>query len=131
VLARRRRYEDTPEFRKRYAARAGIEATASELKRAHGMGRLWVRRDSRVRLAVFLKSIACNVKRMVKYLVAQAKKAARAAASAAEAASEGASSSLRVVPTRFALRIVGMARRRPILNRGRDGVAYTLAALAA
>ena len=76
VLAKRRRYEQTEEFRKRYAARAGIEATNSELKRAHGMGFLRVRGGARVRLAVYLKALACNVKRMVKYLAEQARKAA-------------------------------------------------------
>lgn len=78
VLAKRRRYEQTEEFHKRYAERAGIEATNSELKRAHGLGRLRVRGGARVRLAVYLKALACNVKRMVKYLTEQARKAAKA-----------------------------------------------------
>ena len=80
VLAKRRRYEQTEEFRKRYAARAGIEATNSELKRAHGMGFLRVRSGKRVELAVYFKALACNVKRLVRYLAAQAKKAANQAA---------------------------------------------------
>ena len=84
VLARRRQYEQTEEFRKRYAARAGIEATNSELKRAHGMGFLRVRGGLRVKLAVYFKALACNVKRMVKFLAEQAKKAAKQAASAIE-----------------------------------------------
>ena len=74
VLARRRAYEHTEEFRKRYAERAGIEATNSELKRAHGMGFLRVRGGARVRLAVYFKALACNVKRMVKYLAQQGRK---------------------------------------------------------
>ena len=37
----------------------------SELKRAHGLGRLRVRGGRRVRLAVYLKALACNFKRMV------------------------------------------------------------------
>jgi len=77
VLAKRRRYEQTAEFRQRYAERAGIEATNSELKRVHGLGRLRVRGGTRVRLAVYFKALACNVKRMVKYLAAQARKAAK------------------------------------------------------
>jgi hypothetical protein len=77
VLAKRRRYEQTEEFRQRYAERAGIEATNSELKRAHGLGRLRVRGGARVRLAVYFKALACNVKRMVKYLAEQARKAAK------------------------------------------------------
>ena len=60
-----RRAEATEEWRKRYAIRAGIEGTNSELKRAHGLGRLRVRGGRRVRLAVYLKALACNFKRMV------------------------------------------------------------------
>ena len=50
---------------KRYGLRAGIEGTNSEMKRRHGLGRLRVRGGERVRLAVYLKALACNVKRMV------------------------------------------------------------------
>lgn len=82
VLAKRRRYEQTEEFRKRYAERAGIEATNSELKRAHGLGRLRVRGGTRVRFAVYFKALACNVKRMVMYLAEQARKVAAAGLSA-------------------------------------------------
>ena len=85
MLAKRRRYEQTEEFRKRYAWRAGIEATNSELKRAHGMGFLRVRGGLRVRLAVYFKALACNVKRRVRYLAAQAHKAAQIAAAAQKA----------------------------------------------
>lgn len=67
VLAKRRRYEQTDEFRQRYAQRAGIEGTNSELKRAHGLGFLRVRGETRVKLAVYFKALACNVKRMVQY----------------------------------------------------------------
>ena len=35
----------------------------SELKRAHGLGRLRVRRKNRVRLQVAFKATACNIKR--------------------------------------------------------------------
>ena len=42
-IERRRRAEATEEWRKRYDIRAGIEGTNSELKRAHGLGRLRVR----------------------------------------------------------------------------------------
>lgn len=65
----RRAYEQSEEFKERYAARAGIEATNSELKRGHGLGRLRVRRQPRVRLAVYLKAVACNLKRMVTHFV--------------------------------------------------------------
>ena len=42
----RRRAEATEEWRKRYAIRAGIEGTNSELKRAHGLGRAGARGPS-------------------------------------------------------------------------------------
>jgi len=90
VLARRRRYERTPEFRKRYARRAGIEGTNSELKRVNGLGRLRVRGPKRVRLAVRFKTLACDVKRALGYLVERARAAARAAAAALEGATEAA-----------------------------------------
>lgn len=89
VLAKRRRYEQTEEFRKRYADRAGIEATNSELKRAHGMGFLRVRGGARVRLAVYFKALACNVKRMVKYLAEQGRKGAQQLRPTAEKAAAG------------------------------------------
>lgn len=50
----------------RYKIRAGIEATMSELKRSHGVGKLRVRRMPRVRMAVALKVMACNVKRWLR-----------------------------------------------------------------
>ncbi len=64
-IERRRRAEANGEWRKRYAVRAGIEATNSELKRRHGLGHLRVRGGDRVQLAVYLKALACNVKRMI------------------------------------------------------------------
>ena len=84
VLAKRRRYEHTEEFQRRYAERAGIEGTNSELKRAHGLGFLRVRGGKRVRLAVYFKALACNVKRMVRYLAEKARKAVQIAAAASK-----------------------------------------------
>jgi hypothetical protein len=69
-IERRRRGQASGEFARRYAVRAGIEGTNSELKRAHGLGQLRVRGGSRVRLAVYLKALACNIKRMVGALLA-------------------------------------------------------------
>lgn len=86
TLEQRRAYEATDEFSKRYAARAGIEGTNSEMKRGHGLGRLRVRRQPRVRLAVYLKAVACNVKRMVTHIV----ETIRAAEKMAETAMAGA-----------------------------------------
>ena len=68
-LERRRRAEASGEFKQRYAVRAGIEATNSELKRRHGLGDLRVRGRPRVELAVHLKALACNIKRMVRALM--------------------------------------------------------------
>lgn len=67
VIARRRRYESSEEFIKRYRDRSAIEGTNSELKRGHGLGILRVRGSPRVELSVYLKALACNVKRMVRF----------------------------------------------------------------
>lgn len=69
--ARRRRAQLRAEFQKRYAIRAGIEATNSEMKRAHDLGHLRVRGRPRVVLAVHLKALACNLKRMLRALLAR------------------------------------------------------------
>lgn len=58
--------QQTTEWKDRYKIRAGIEATFSELKRVHGMGRLRVRRAAKVCFAVACKVIACNIKRWAK-----------------------------------------------------------------
>ncbi len=61
--------QQTTEWKDRYKIRAGIEATNSELKRAHGIGRLRVRRLVKVCFAVACKVIACNIKRWAKALI--------------------------------------------------------------
>lgn len=66
ALEWQKQQEASPSFRKRYAIRAGIEATNSELKRVHGLGELRVRGLSRVKLAVYFKAIACNLKRALR-----------------------------------------------------------------
>ncbi|HME43566.1 MAG TPA: transposase, partial [Syntrophorhabdales bacterium] len=58
--------QQTTEWKDRYRIRSGIEATNSELKRAHGIGRLRVRRIAKVCFAVACKVIACNIKRWAK-----------------------------------------------------------------
>ena len=55
--------QQTTEWKDRYKIRSGIEATNSELKRAHGLGKLCVRRAAKVCFAVACKVIACNIKR--------------------------------------------------------------------
>ena|SRR5208283_1047016 len=58
--------QQTTEWKDRYKIRSGIEATNSELKRAHGIGRLRLRRAAKVCFAVACKLIACNIKRWAK-----------------------------------------------------------------
>jgi hypothetical protein len=75
-VEQRRRAETTDGWCERYGVRAGIEGTNSELKRRHGLGRLRVRGGLRVRLAVYLKALACNLKRLVGAFQAAARQAA-------------------------------------------------------
>jgi hypothetical protein len=65
---RRMTQQRDPHWKTRYRIRSGIEATNSELKRKHGLGRLRVRRGPRVRLSVAAKLIACNVKRWLRVI---------------------------------------------------------------
>jgi hypothetical protein len=58
--------QQTTEWKDRYKIRSGIEATNSELKRSHGLGKLRVRRAAKVCFAVASKLIACNIKRWAK-----------------------------------------------------------------
>ena len=62
--------QQTTEWKDRYKIRAGIEATNSELKRAHSIGRLRVRRLVKVCFVVACKVIACNIKRWTKAQIA-------------------------------------------------------------
>lgn len=68
AVARRRLEQETPEFKERHKIRSGIEATNSELKRCHGLGKLRVRRKTRVTLSVRLKTLALNIRRYVEHL---------------------------------------------------------------
>jgi len=68
-LEQRRRVQKTGVFTNRYNIRAGIEATNSELKRKHGLGCLRIRGRPRVELAIYMKALACNIKRMVRQLM--------------------------------------------------------------
>ena len=62
-LDTRRRYQATPEFKKRYALRNGIESTNSGLKRRPGLGRLRVRRRRSVFHSILLKVGGWNIQR--------------------------------------------------------------------
>ena len=70
---RRRREVKTPEFKERYKIRSGIEATNSELKHKHGAARLKVRGHNRIELSMTMKSLAVNIKRMLKYVLDEIK----------------------------------------------------------
>jgi hypothetical protein len=73
VSSQRRREQETKAFKERNNIRAGIESTNAEMKTRHGMGRLRVRGQPRVELVIFFKALGCNVKRMVKYVLASPK----------------------------------------------------------
>jgi hypothetical protein len=72
VVARRRIEQETPGFKEAHKIRSGIEATNSELKRCHGLGKLAVRTRPRVNLSVRLKVLGLNVKRFVRHLADKA-----------------------------------------------------------
>lgn len=65
--------QQTREWKDRYKIRSGIEATNSELKRSHGLGKLRVRRPAKVCFAIACKVIACNIKRWAKAHIALGK----------------------------------------------------------
>lgn len=66
--SRRRREQETKAFKERNNIRAGIESTNAELKKSQGLDRLSVRGQPRVDQTVIFKALACNIKRMVKYV---------------------------------------------------------------
>lgn len=66
-----REQEASPEFKERYKVRSGIESTNAELKNKHGLRKLRVRGAKRVKLAVYFKALACNVKRALKAWLAR------------------------------------------------------------
>jgi transposase len=54
-------------YRKSCAIRAGVEATVSELTRAHGVRKSRHRCRSRTRLQLIFAALACNVKRFIRH----------------------------------------------------------------
>lgn len=66
-----REQEASPRFKERYKIRSGIESTNAELKGPHGMKKLRVRGEDRVKLAVYFKALACNVKRALRAWLAR------------------------------------------------------------
>jgi transposase len=69
AVTRRRAQQATSAFKSRHRIRSGIEATNSELKRCHRLGKLRVRTRKRVALSVRLKVLALNIKRYVAHLL--------------------------------------------------------------
>ena len=69
--------QQTTQWKDRYKIRSGIEATMSELKRSHGMGKLRVRRAAKVGFAIACKVIACNIKRWAKDRIGSGKASQR------------------------------------------------------
>lgn len=63
--------QTTEQWKEQYQIRAGVEGTVSELKRAHGMRKLRVRRLPCVQFAVACKVTACNIKRWLRALLAR------------------------------------------------------------
>ena len=64
-IAKRRRYENTDEFKDRYRWRAGVEATMSQYDRLTGVKRLRVRGFKAVSFAAVMKAVAVNIARAV------------------------------------------------------------------
>jgi transposase len=71
VLVARRAEAQTAAFRERMRARPAIEATLSELVRGHGLRRHRYRGEAKRRFENLLKGAACNLKRLVRALVAR------------------------------------------------------------
>ena len=75
VLQKRRQEMKTPEFKEAMRNRNAIEGTQSELVRAHGARRARYRGLGKVRLQFYLIGAACNVKRWLRRLGWEIKKA--------------------------------------------------------
>jgi transposase len=65
--ARHHRYMSDEEYRKECAIRAGVEATVSELTRAHGVRKSRHRKRNRTKLQLIFAALACNVKRFIRH----------------------------------------------------------------
>lgn len=63
ATATRQAEQKTSAFKDTYKLRSGIESTNAELKTRHGAGRLRVRGQRKVELAITLKALALNAKR--------------------------------------------------------------------
>jgi transposase len=66
LLQQQRRDQQTEQFKERMQPRNAIEATISELARAHGLRRSRYRGFAKVELQNLLIGTACNVKRWLR-----------------------------------------------------------------
>ena len=64
---RHHKYMEDKEYRKKCSVRAGAEAVVSEITRAHGMRKSRHRKRSRTKLQMGFASIACNMKKFMRY----------------------------------------------------------------
>ncbi|MBM4432306.1 MAG: transposase, partial [Chloroflexi bacterium] len=71
VLLARRAEAITPAFQMRLHARAGIEATISELVRKHGLRSARYRGKAKVRLQAYFTATAANLKRAARWMTTQ------------------------------------------------------------
>jgi hypothetical protein len=71
ATARRKREQQSQEFKEAYKIRSGIEATNSELNRAYGAKKVWTRGFNRVNLAMAFKVMALNIRRFARYATEQ------------------------------------------------------------
>jgi transposase len=80
LVAARRVEAQTEEFGARMRARPAVEATLSELVRKHGLRRHRYRGEAKRHFENLLKGAACNLKRLVRALVARWEREAAASA---------------------------------------------------
>jgi len=66
---RHHHYMHDEAYRKECSIRSGVEATVSELTRAHGARRSRHRKPTRTRLQMIFAALACNVKRFIRYVL--------------------------------------------------------------
>ena len=75
ATSKRRREQETSDFKERYKIRSGIEATISEADRLTGFKRIWTRGKERVTTVAFMKALAINLKRFIQHELEKAKEA--------------------------------------------------------
>lgn len=69
ATATRQRQQQQPDFKDRYRIRSGIESTNEEFKSRHGAGDVRVRGQDRLRMTMFLKASALDIKRACQHAV--------------------------------------------------------------